>query len=52
MTERDANFVTLDHVMQGLNDGLGVYDIRMLSDIVSARSTALMTVVGRGSILL
>jgi hypothetical protein len=35
MTERDANFVTLDSIMQGMDDGLGMFDIRFMSDIVS-----------------
>jgi hypothetical protein len=35
MTERDAGFVTLDCTMRGLGDGLGIYDVTIMSDVVS-----------------
>lgn len=34
MTERDANFVTLDSSTQGMDEGLGIFDMRFISDIV------------------
>jgi hypothetical protein len=35
MTERDAGHVTLNLELQGLVEGLGVYEIKLISDIVS-----------------
>jgi hypothetical protein len=36
MTERDANFISLNTSMQGMEDGLGIYAIALVSDIVSS----------------
>jgi hypothetical protein len=35
MSERDANFDTLNFERQGLAENLGVYNIKLQSDIVS-----------------
>jgi hypothetical protein len=35
MTERDAGHVTLNLELQGLAEGLGVYEIKLISDIAS-----------------
>lgn len=35
MTERDAGYVTLNLEMRGFGEGLGVYVIKLISDVVS-----------------